>query len=65
VLWTSDAISRPAEIDERFDTAPDPETAIASAERLMALAEARGAFVIYGHCPDQWPSLRKAPDVYR
>jgi N-acyl homoserine lactone hydrolase len=65
VLWTSDAISRPAEIDERFDTAPDPETAIASAERLMALAEARGAFVIYGHCPDQWPTLRKAPDVYR
>lgn len=64
VLWTSDAISRPAEIDERFDTAPDPETAIQSAGRLMRLAEDRGAFVIYGHCPDQWGELRKAPESY-
>jgi N-acyl homoserine lactone hydrolase len=31
----------------------------------MALAEARGAFVIYGHSPEQWPTLRKAPEVYR
>jgi len=64
VLLTSDAISRPAEIDERFDTAPDPDTAIASAARLMDLAAARGAFVIYGHCPEQWATLRKAPDHY-
>ncbi|MEY8841207.1 N-acyl homoserine lactonase family protein [Cribrihabitans sp. XS_ASV171] len=64
VLLTSDAISRPAEIEERFDTAPDPETAIASAARLMEVAEARGAFVIYGHSPEQWGGLRKAPDHY-
>jgi N-acyl homoserine lactone hydrolase len=64
VLLTSDAISRPAEIDEGFDTAPDPQTALASARRLMALAEARGAFVIYGHDPAQWGELRKAPDHY-
>lgn len=65
VLLTGDAISRPAEIDERFDTAHDPHAARESAARLMALAEARGAFVIYGHSPEQWPTLRKAPEVYR
>ena len=65
VLLTGDAISRPAEIGERFDTAPDPETALASAERLMRLARDTGAFVIYGHDPAQWPELRKAPEVYR
>lgn len=64
VLWASDAISRPAEIDEGFDTAADPATALASAHRLMALAETRGAWVIYGHGPEQWPTLRKAPDSY-
>ncbi|MFC3614798.1 N-acyl homoserine lactonase family protein [Lutimaribacter marinistellae] len=64
VLLTSDAISRPAEIDERFDTAPDPQAAIASAARLMELAAERDAFVIYGHCPEQWATLRKVPDHY-
>ena len=65
VLITGDAISRPAEVDERFDTAHDPQAAQASAARLLARAAARGAFVIYGHAPDQWPLLRKAPLTYR
>ncbi len=64
VLLTSDAISRPAEIKEGFAGAPDPEAARASAARLMALARARDAFVIYGHCPQQWPGLRKAPEAF-
>lgn len=64
VLLVSDAISRHAEIIERFDTADDPEAAIASAKRLMALAARTGAMVIYGHCPAQWPDLKKAPDLY-
>lgn len=64
VILTSDAISRPAEVDEGFDTAPDPATALASARRLLRLAEERGAFVIYGHGPEQWPRLCKAPDFY-
>ena len=42
----------------------DPATALASARRLMQLAEDRDAFVIYGHGPEQWPSLRKAPLFY-
>jgi N-acyl homoserine lactone hydrolase len=64
VLLTSDAISRPAEITEAFDTAPDPATAQQSATRLMQIARADDAFVIYGHCPEQWPTLRKSPEFY-
>jgi len=64
VVLTGDAISRPSEVDEGFDTAPDPALALESARRLLRLAEERGAFVIYGHGPDQWPELRKAPDFY-
>ena len=64
VLITGDAISRPAEIEEKFDTAHDPALALASAARLMALAAQTGAFVIYGHAPDQWPLLKKAPLTY-
>lgn len=64
VMLTSDAISRPAEIDEAFNTASDPASAIASAARIMKIADRRGAFVVYGHCPRQWPNLRKAPESY-
>ena len=64
VLLTSDAISRPAEVDEGFDSADDPETAISSALRILKLAAGAGATVIYGHCPDQWPVLPKAPDSF-
>jgi N-acyl homoserine lactone hydrolase len=64
VLLTSDAISRPAEVDEGFNTARDPEAAIRSAARILSISDQRGAFVVYGHCPRQWPNLRKAPDAY-
>ncbi|MFP4327401.1 MAG: N-acyl homoserine lactonase family protein [Paracoccaceae bacterium] len=65
VLLTSDAISRPEEIAEGFAGTAEAETALASAQRILDLADARGAFVIYGHWPRQWPALRKAPDHYR
>ena len=65
VLLACDAISRPAEIGEGFADAADPEAARASAARLMDLARETGAFVIYGHAPEQWAELRKAPEVYR
>jgi len=65
VLLTSDAISRPAEIDESFAGSWDAPRALANARRLMRVAEDRGAFVIYGHSPEQWPELRKAPETYR
>ena len=64
VILTSDAISRPAEIAERFSGSWDADLALRHAERLMQLAHDSDAFVIYGHCPDQWPTLRKAPMAY-
>ena len=64
VLLTSDAISRPAEIEERFAGSWDEEQACESADRLMELADETGAFVIYGHSPEQWSELRKAPESY-
>ena len=64
VILTSDAISRPAELDETFAGSWDEPAAVASGDRLMRCSAERGAFVIYGHCPRQWPDLRKAPLFY-
>jgi N-acyl homoserine lactone hydrolase len=64
VLLTSDAISRPAEMEEGFVGAPDPAAARQSATRLMAVAKEHDAFIIYGHWPEQWSELRKAPARY-
>ncbi|MGR3492099.1 MAG: MBL fold metallo-hydrolase [Shimia sp.] len=62
VLWASDAISRPEEPGEHFPGAWDPEVAMASAERLLKLDR---DLTIWGHCPDQWLSLPKAPHAFR
>jgi N-acyl homoserine lactone hydrolase len=43
----------------------NPEAGRRSAERLIALAEAEDALLIYGHDPIQWTELRKAPEAYR
>lgn len=64
VLLTSDAISRPEEVSERFEGTDDATTALHHAERILDIADRRGAFVIYGHWPRQWSALRKAPDAY-
>lgn len=64
LLLTGDAISRAAEIDEHFAGSWDVELACLHGARLMDLSIARGASVIYGHCPEQWPKLRKAPEAY-
>jgi len=61
LLWTSDAISRPDEIEEAFNTAWRPDLALHHAKRLLALPH---DLVIYGHGPEQWPILRKAPHSY-
>lgn len=65
VLVTGDAISRPAEVEEGFADAADPASARASAARLLRIAEERQAFIIYGHSPEQWGDLLKAPASYR
>lgn len=64
VLLTGDAISRPAELRDGFGGAFDEAQAQASANHLMAIAQREEALVIYGHDPEQWPTLRKAPDFY-
>ncbi len=65
VLLTSDAISRASEIDEKFAGSWDVDQAILHGDRLMALAAKRDALVIYGHSPEQWPDLKKAPHWFR
>ncbi len=64
VLLTSDAISRPSEVDEGFEGSWDVPLAVHHGNRLLDLAQDRDAFIIYGHCPEQWKQLRRAPDGY-
>lgn len=64
VILTSDTISRPEELDEGFAGYWNDELAERNARRLMALAAEKQAFVIFGHCPKQWPTLRKIPAFY-
>lgn len=64
ILLTSDAISRPSELDDGYAGAWDPESALHHAKRLLSRAARDRAMIIYGHSPEQWPELRKAPDWY-
>lgn len=64
MLLVSDAISRPAEVEEKFADSWDDAHAIESGARLLELAREHGAEIIYGHCPDQWPRLRKTPAFF-
>jgi N-acyl homoserine lactone hydrolase len=60
VLLTCDAISRPAEVSERLIFGQT----LLQAERLLGLAKDNQALVMYGHDPEQWATLRKAPSCY-
>ena len=64
IMLTSDAISRAAEIDEGFAGSWDVPLAVHHGARLMKLARDTDALVIFGHSPQQWPGLRKAPDWF-
>lgn len=48
-----------------YQIGADPQQGRQSAERLIALEAREGAWMIYGHDPQQWNELRKAPDSYR
>lgn len=64
VILTSDTISRPEELEEGFKGYWREDLAEHHALRLMDIARERSAFVIFGHCPRQWPTLRKLPEYY-
>ena len=64
VILAGDAINRQSEPAEGFPDADDPVTAAHSAARLFALQSEHAATLIYGHDPDQWPTLPKAPAPY-
>ena len=61
MLLVSDAISRPDEVIEEFAGSWNETLAIENGNRLITLAKEQGAEIIYGHCPAQWPDLRKTP----
>ena len=61
LLLTADAINRASEPAEGFPDAMDSAQARTSAQRLAAVQRETGAKMIFGHDPDQWRSLPKAP----
>jgi len=65
VILAADAINRASEPAEGFPDAMDPEAARASAAQLFAHERDQAAWLIWGHDPAQWPTLRKAPAFYR
>jgi N-acyl homoserine lactone hydrolase len=66
VILAIDAIYSQVNIDRNnFRVAHDSDQARQSAERLVQLAEEHDAWLIYGHDPEQWETIRKAPDTYR
>jgi N-acyl homoserine lactone hydrolase len=65
VLLCGDAILSRENIDrDSWTSQADPETARSSAARLVELAAAHGATMIFGHDPVQMHELRYAPDAY-
>jgi N-acyl homoserine lactone hydrolase len=44
---------------------PDTQEAARSRDRLLALAEETGAFLIYGHDEPQWETLSRSPAPFR
>jgi N-acyl homoserine lactone hydrolase len=65
VILAADAISRPDELaDDTWGDAEDAAQARQSAQAIRQLATQQQAWLIYGHCPQQWQVLRKAPHWY-
>lgn len=65
VILAGDAISRPDEFAvDTWSDAEDAPLTRQSAHMLRHLAAERQAWLIYGHSPQQWQVLRKAPHWY-
>lgn len=63
VILAADAISEAGMIESRVapDWYSDPAEAIASMDRLLALANETGAYLVLGHEQSQWELLPKSP----
>jgi len=65
VLICGDAIYCQDNIDhDSWGGQMEPEVAKESARKLLALAKDKDATMFYGHDPDQWRTLRKAPGAH-
>ena len=65
VVLTADAINREEELELKCNSGgSDQELARASALRLVEMVRAEDGFLVYGHDPEQWKTLRKAPEYY-
>lgn len=64
VILAGDALNRASEPAEGYPGAWDARAAAESGARLLALARDTGAVLVYGHDPDQWPTLPKAPHAF-
>ena len=64
---TIDAISMAPDLTATAfpPTTPDPAAALASRDRLVALAQQTGAYLLMGHNGEQWAALPKSPAPYR
>lgn len=65
VILTCDAINRKAELSlGQNGGGVDQDAARASTKRLQELASAESGWLLYGHDPEQWTTLKKAPEFY-
>jgi N-acyl homoserine lactone hydrolase len=65
VLLCSDAIYCQDNLDhDAWGGQMEPEVAKESAAKLLRVADENDAFMVYGHDPDQWRTLRHAPAYY-
>jgi N-acyl homoserine lactone hydrolase len=63
VLLCGDAIAVREQLDTgNWQACADPVFGEASAARLRSLADDTGALMIFGHDPQQWDELRRAPE---
>jgi len=65
VVLTADAINREEELELKCNSGgSDQELARESARRLVEMVRTENGFLVYGHDPEQWKTLRKAPEYY-
>jgi N-acyl homoserine lactone hydrolase len=65
VILAIDAIYTAENVEtDNWGVYMDQDRARASARRLVELARAERAMLVYGHDPAQWATLRKAPEYY-